>query len=225
MPGLDPKVPVHRLSIKKGVSPKKQSQRRFRLELVPEIEKEVNKLIEAGFIRKLKCPTWIANIVLVRKKNDQLCVCVDFQDLNDACPKDDFPLPVTGLMIDSTIGHENISFMNCTAGYNQIQMAPKDQAATTFRAPKGIFCYKVMPFGLKNAGATYQRTMQTIFENMLHKTVECYVDDLVVKSRKRPDHLRDLQQIFDILRRCQLKMNPLKCACGVTSGKFLGFII
>ena len=225
MPGLDPKVAVHRLSIKKGTSPKKQPQRRFRPELVPEIEKEVNKLIEAGFIREVKYPTWIANIVPVRKKNGQLRICVDFRDLNEACPKDDFPLPVTELMIDSTTGHEALSFMDCTAGYNQIQMAPEDQEATAFRTPKGIFCYKVMPFGLKNAGATYQRAMQTIFDDMLHKTVECYVDDLVVKSKKRVEHIQDLRHIFERLRRCQLKMNPLKCAFGVTSGKFLGFIV
>ena len=128
-------------------------------------------------------------------------------------------------MIDSTTGHEALSFMDCTAGYNQIQMAPEDQEATAFRTPKGIFCYKVMPFGLKNARATYQRAMQTIFEDMLHKTVECYVDDLVVKSKKRADHLSDLWQIFERLWRCQLKMNPLKCAFGVTSGKFLGFVV
>jgi len=106
---------------------------------------------------------------------------VDFWDLNDACPKDDFPLPVIELMIDSTTGHEALSFMDCTVGYNQIQMAPEDEEATAFRKPKGIFCYKVMPFGLKNAGAIYQRMMQSILEDMLHKTMECYVDDLVVK--------------------------------------------
>ena len=149
----------------------------------------MNKLIEARFIREVKYPIWIANIVPVRKKNGQLRVYVDFRDLTDACPKDDFPLPVTELMIDSTTGHEALSFMDCTAGYNQIQMVPKDQEATAFRTQKGIFCYKVMPFGLKNAGATYQSAMQTIFEDMLHKTVECYVDDLVVKSKKRVDHL------------------------------------
>ena len=225
MPGLDPRIAVHRLAIKKGVSPKKQSQRRFRPELIPEIESEVNKLIGADFIREVKYPTWIANVVPVRKKNGQLRVCVDFRDLNEACPKDDFPLPVTEIMIDATTGHEALSFMDCTAGYNQIRMAPEDQEATAFRTPKGIFCYKVMPFGLKNAGATYQRAMQKIFEDMMHKIVECYVDDLVVKSKKRESHLSDLRKVFERLRKCQLKMNPLKCAFGVTSGKFLGFIV
>ena len=118
MSGLDPKVTVHHLSIKNGASPKKQPQRRFRPELVPEIEKEVNKLIEARFIREVKYPTWIANIVPVTKKNGQLCICVDFWDLNEACPKDDFPLQATEPMIDSTTGHEALSFMDCTAGYN-----------------------------------------------------------------------------------------------------------
>jgi len=94
--------------------------------LVPKIEKEVNKLIEAGFIDEVKYPIWIANIVPVRKKNGQLCICVNFRDLNDACPKDDFLLPITELMIDSTTGHEALLFMDCTAGYNQILMAPED---------------------------------------------------------------------------------------------------
>jgi len=126
MPGLDPKVAVHRLSIRKGVSPNNQSQRRFRPELIPEIEKQVNKLLEVGFIHEVKYPTWIANIVPVRKKNGQLLICVNFRDLNGACPKDDFPLPVAEFMIDSTIGDEALSFMDCRVGYNQIQMAPED---------------------------------------------------------------------------------------------------
>ena len=161
--------------------------------MIPEIEKEVNKLIEAGFIREVKYPTWIANIVLVRKKNGQLRVCVDFRDLNDTFPKDDFPLHVTELMIDSTTGYKALSFIDCTTEYNQIQMPPEDQKATASRTPKGIFCYKMMPFDLKNVGATYQRAMQTIFEDMLHKTAECYIDDLVVKAKKRLDHLHSLR--------------------------------
>jgi len=92
-------------------------------------------------------------------------------------------------MIDATTSHEALSVMDCTAGYNQIQMAFADQEAIVFRSPKGIFCYKVMPFVLKNMGPTNQRMMQTIFEDMLHKTMECYVDDLVVKSKKISNHL------------------------------------
>ncbi|KAL0368019.1 UNVERIFIED_CONTAM: Transposon Ty3-G Gag-Pol polyprotein [Sesamum calycinum] len=153
MPGLDPKVAVHHLSVKKGARPVKQGQRRFRPELIPLIEGEVDKLIEVGFIREVKYPMWISSIVLVRKKNGQIRVCVDFRDLNNACPKDDFPLPIVELMIDATTGHEALSFMDGSSGYNQIRMAPADEELTAFCTPKCIYCYKVMPFGLKNAGA------------------------------------------------------------------------
>ncbi|KAL0313481.1 UNVERIFIED_CONTAM: Transposon Tf2-12 polyprotein [Sesamum radiatum] len=225
MPGLDPKVAVHHLSVKKGARPIKQGQRRYRPELIPLIETEVNKLIEVGFIREVKYPMWISSIVPVRKKNGQIRVCVDFRDLNNACLKDDFPLPIVELMIDATTDHKALSFMDGSFGYNQICMAPADEELTAFRTPKGIYCYRVMPFGLKNVGATYQRAIQRIFDDMLHKNVECYIDDLVVKSKKREDHLYDLRKVFERLRRYQLKMNPSKCAFGVTSGKFLGFII
>ena len=114
--------------------------------------------------------------------------------------------------------------MDGSSGYNQIRMAPEDERLTVFRTPKGIYYYKVMPFGLKNAGATYQRAMQRILDGLLHKIAQCYVDDLVVKTKKRRDHLKDLRIIFNRLRKYQLKMNPLKCAFGVTFGKFLGFI-
>lgn len=136
----------------------------------------------------------------MKKKNRQIRVCVDFRDLNHACPKDDFPLPITDLMVDATTGHEALTFMDGSSGYNQIRMAPRDEEMTAFRTPKGIYCYKVMPFGLKNAGATYQRAMQKIFDDILHKSVECYVDDLVVKTKKRGDHLQDLKMVFELLR-------------------------
>ncbi|XP_060182048.1 uncharacterized protein LOC132611671 [Lycium barbarum] len=112
MPGLDPKVAVHHLAVKNGARPVKQAQRRFRPDLVPSIENEVNKLIEAGFIREVKYPTWISSIVPVKKKTGQIRVCVDFRDLNNACPKDDFPLPIPELMIDATTGYEAMSFMD-----------------------------------------------------------------------------------------------------------------
>ena len=132
-------------------------------------------MIEVGFIREVKYPTWIGNIVPVKKKNGQIRVCVDFIDLNNACSKNDFPLPIIELIVDATTGHEALSFMDGSSGYNQIRMAPRDEELTAFRTPKGIYCYKVMPFGLNNAGATYQHDMQKIFDDMLHKNVECYV--------------------------------------------------
>ncbi|CAL2226291.1 unnamed protein product [Prunus armeniaca] len=104
-------------------------------------------------------------------------------------------------------------------------MSPENEELTAFRTPKGIYCYKVMPFGLKNASATYQDAMQKIFGDILHKNVECYVGDLVIKSQRREDHLKDLRMVFNRLWKYQLKMNRLKCAFCVMSGKFLGFIV
>ncbi|KAL0453575.1 UNVERIFIED_CONTAM: Transposon Tf2-12 polyprotein [Sesamum latifolium] len=221
MPGLDPKVAIHHLGIRHGSHPIKQSQRVLCSNLIPCIEIEVNKLIDAGFIREVKYPTWISSIVSVKKKNGQIRICVDFRDLNKVCLKDDFLLPIIGLMVDATTGHKALSFMDGSSGYNRIRRSPKDEECTAFRTPKGIYCCKVMPFGLKNAGATYQRVMQNIFV----KKVECYEDDLVVKTKKREEHLANLQIVFDRLRKYNLRMNPLKCTFGVTSGKFLCFII
>jgi hypothetical protein len=106
-------------------------------------------------VREVKYPTWISNIVPVKKKNGQIRVCVDFWDLNNACPKDDFLLSIIEIMVDATTSHGRLTFMDGSFGYNQIRIAPVDEEKTAFRISKGIYCYKVMPFGLKNAGVTY----------------------------------------------------------------------
>ncbi|XP_070010814.1 uncharacterized protein [Nicotiana sylvestris] len=156
----------------------------------------------------------VSSIVPVMKKNGQIQVCVNFRDLNNACPKDVFLLPIPELMIDDTTRYEAMSFMDGSSGYNQIRMEPKDEELTAFRTLKSIYCYKVMPFGLKNAGATYQRAMQNIFDDLLHKNVECYVDDLVVKSRKKNDHMKDLRMLKHYFQahvvRFVSKANPIK---------------
>jgi hypothetical protein len=117
------------------------------------------------------------------------------------------------------------SFMDGFSGYNQIKMGTEDAEKTAFRTPLGNFHYTVMPFGLKNAGATYQHAMTTIFHDMLHHIVEDYVDDLVVKSKEKFDHLDHLETVFTRCRKFNMRMNPLKCAFGVASGKFLGFLV
>ena len=104
-------------------------------------------------------------------------------------------------------------------------MAPRDAEKTTFRTPMGNFYYTVMPFGLKNAGATYQRAMMAIFHDMMHQELKDYVDDTVVKSRRREEHFHALKRVFERCRAFKLRMNPLKCAFGVSSGKFLGFLV
>ncbi|XP_030924874.1 uncharacterized protein LOC115951886 [Quercus lobata] len=127
------------------------------------------------------------------------------------------------LLIDSTIGSAMFSFMDGFSEYNQIRMAPKDAEKTAFRTPMGNFYYTVMPFGLKNAGATYQMTV--IFHDMMHQELEDYVDDIVVKSKRREEHFHMLKRAFERCRAFKLRMNPLKCAFRVSSGKFLGFLV
>jgi hypothetical protein len=132
MPGLHPSIAMHRLAMQKNYPPVKQGQRKYRLELLPQIEAEVDKLIVAGFIREVKYPTWVSSIVPVKKKNGQIRICVDFRDLNKACSKDDFYIPISEILIDSTTGYEIFSFMDGFSGYNQIKMAPEDEQLTTF---------------------------------------------------------------------------------------------
>jgi hypothetical protein len=156
MPGLDPNVTAHYLKIDPTFKPIKQAPRRMRIELEEKIVEETKKLIDAGFIREEETPEWMASIVPVKKKNGQIRICVDFRDLNKACPKDDFPLPETEIIIDHTSSYEVFSFMDGYAGYNQIKMAPEDEKHTVFRTSIGIYYYKVTLFGLKNACATYQ---------------------------------------------------------------------
>jgi len=159
------------------------------------------KLIAAWFIREVKYPKWVSSIVPVEKKNGQIRICVDFRDLNKACPKDDFPIPISEILIDATMGYEIFSFMDGFSGYNQIKMAPEDQELTAFRTPKGIYCYKVMPFGLKNAGATYQHAITVVLDGLLYEIVECYTGDIVVKSKCEKDHLKHLAMVFERLRK------------------------
>ena len=135
MPGLDPQVAMHRLNIKPDAKPVKQQQRRFRPDIMEATETKVNKLLECGFIREEHHPDWVASIVPVLKKTGKIRVYIYFRDLNMACPKDEFPLPITDVMIDNTCGFERMSFMNDFSGYNQIKMYPEDENHTSFRTP------------------------------------------------------------------------------------------
>ena len=104
-------------------------------------------------------------------------------------------------------------------------MSPEDEDKTTFTTDHGMYCYKVMPFGLKNAGAIYQRLVNKIFSGLIGRTMEVYIDDMLVKSLKKENHVIDLREMFALLRKYNIKLNPAKCAFGVGSGKFLGFMV
>ena len=161
----------------------------------------------------------------MKKKNGQIRCCVDFKNLNRVYPKDEFPLLNMDLLIDSVARSVMFSFMDEFSGYNQIKMAPKEAEKTAFRTPMGNFYYTVMPFGLKNVGTTYQRAMTTIFHDMMYQELEDYVDDIVVKSRRREEHFHVLRKVFERCKAFKLRMNPLMCAFGVSFGKFLGFLV
>ncbi|XP_028208435.1 uncharacterized protein LOC114391656 [Glycine soja] len=225
MPGLDPRIVEHRLPLKPECPPVKQKLRRTRPDMALKIKEEVQKQIDAGFLVTSEYPQWLANIVPVPKRDGKVRMCVDYRDLNKASPKDDFPLPHIDVLVDSAAKSKVFSFMDGFSGYNQIKMAVEDREKTSFITPWGTFCYRVMPFGLINAGATYQRGMTTLFHDMMHKEIEVYVDDMIVKSGTEEEHVEYLLKMFQRLRKYQLRLNPNKCTFGVRSGKLLGFIV
>jgi hypothetical protein len=145
--------------------------------------------------------------------------------LNKACPKVRYPLPRIDQIVDSTAGCETLSFLNAYSGYHQIRMKESNQLATSFITPFGMYCYVTMPFGLRNAGATYQRCMNHVFGGHIGRTVEAYIDDIVVEMRKASDLLSDLETTFHCLKAKGVKLNPEKCVFGVPRGMLLGFIV
>jgi hypothetical protein len=171
----------------------------MKAEVLAEVKKEVDKTLEAGFIRPCRYAEWISSVVPVQKKDGRWRVCVDFRDLNRATPKDEYPMPVAKTLINAAAGHKILSFMDDNARYNQIFMAPEDINKTAFRVPGavGLFEYVVMTFGLKNAGATYQGAMNYIFHDLIGELVEIYIDDVMVKSASVEGHLGDLWHVLE----------------------------
>jgi len=160
----------------------------------------------------------------VNKKQGTIRVCVDYRDINRACPKDNFPTPFIDQLIDECAGSEMYSFMDGFSGYNQINIAPGDQQKNAFIYPWGTFAYKKLPFSLKNAGATFQRAMSYAFHDIRH-IVQPYLDDLPAHSAKRQDHTTHLHDIFLRCRHYRIRLNPHKCVFCIESGRLLGFII
>jgi hypothetical protein len=222
MPSLDRSIVEHRLPIKPGFKPYKQPPRKiYKDEVLSDVKKEVERLIEANFIRPCRYAEWISNIVPVYKKNGKMRVCIDFRDLNRATPMDGYPIPVADLLVDAAAGHKVISFMDGNAGYNQIFMAIEDISKTAFRCLEhiGFFEWIVMTFGLKNDGAPIS------FHELIGKIVKIYIDDVVIKSLNHESHLDDVRKTLECTQRHGLKMNPNKCAFGVSAREFLGFLV
>ena len=217
MPGIDPSVISHRLNVYPSSKPVRQKKRVFAPKRDNAIKEEVQKLTTAQFILEVYYPDWLANVVIVKKANGKWRMHVDFTDLNKACPKDSYHLPHIDHLVDSIAGHHLLSFMDAFLGYNQIRMDEIDQEKTSFVTSQGLFCYKVMPFGLKNAGATYQILVNHMFHPQIGQNVVVYMDDMLVKSLDEERHLEDLQETFETLKRYKMKLNPSKCAFRVSS--------
>ncbi|KAM2526430.1 hypothetical protein TB1_023823 [Malus domestica] len=234
MPSISPDIIYHCLSIDPKTNPVRQKRISYDVKRYEAIKAEVEKLKGISFVCEVNYPTWVANIVLVKKnptKESLLLqkvlwrMCVDYTDLNKRCPNDSFPFPLIDRLIDSTAGCELLCFMDAYSGYNQILMNPSDQEHTAFITDRGLYCNKVMPFGLKNAGATYQRLVNSMFAEKIGKSMEVYVDDMLVKSKHADQHITNLFETFTILKRYRMRLNLNKCAFGVGSSKFLGFMI
>ena len=184
MLGIHLSVASHKLNVISSSHPIWQKIQCFHPDRQRIFQTKIDKLLMAEFIREVKYPNWLANVVVVPKKNGKWRVCVDYTNLNDVCPNDSFPLPRINQIVDATIGHGMLSFLDAFSSttYVLILMFQLDEEKTTFVTPHRLYYYKVMSFEVKNAGATYQRLMTKIFKPLIDRTMEVYIDDIVVKS-------------------------------------------
>ncbi|GKV51996.1 hypothetical protein SLEP1_g58606 [Rubroshorea leprosula] len=172
MPGIPAELTVHKLST------------------------DPTKRPVAGFIRRVEYSEWVSNPVLVKKPNGKWRMCIDFTNLNEACPKDPHPLPNVEKLVERAAGHERMSFLDASSGYHQVQLLLDDYEKMAFYAGDAIYCYVMMPFGLKNADATYQKLVQIIFKLQIGKNIEVYVDDMIVTSQMEPPRtVKDVQRL------------------------------
>lgn len=225
MKGIDPSIITQELSVNPTLKSVKHKRKSFAPERQKAIKEEIDKLFHAKAIREVDYPVWLANVVLVKKTNGKWRLCIDFTDLNRVCPKDSFLLPRIDLIVDAIAEYELLTSMDAFYRYNQIRIDISDQEKTVFVTEQGTYYYQVMPFGLKNASATYQRLVNRIFQKQIGTTMEVYIDNMLVKSLKTELQIQHLAESFQILKEYKMKLNPVKCAFGVSAGKFLGFII
>ncbi|GJU35550.1 reverse transcriptase domain-containing protein [Tanacetum coccineum] len=189
------------------------------------IQAEVQKLVEAGIMREVYYHNWMSNPVMVKNHDGSWRMCVDFTDLNKACPQDCYPLPKIDWKVESLCDYPFKCFLDTYKGYHQIQMAESDEEKTAFHTSHGVYCYTKMLFGLKNAGATYQRLVDKAFNNQVGRNIEVYVNDLVIKSHTETYMLRDMDETFRMLRKINKKLNPKKYTFGAVEGMFLAYMI
>ncbi|GKE21334.1 reverse transcriptase domain-containing protein, partial [Tanacetum coccineum] len=189
------------------------------------VNKEVEEWLKFEIVKRVRYPSWVANPILVKKADDSWRICINFKDLNTACPKDLYPLPKIDWKIESLMGFKYNCFLDAYKGYHHIQMSRKDEEQMAFHTDEIVFCYTKMPFELKNAKATYQRLVDTIFEGQIGRNLEAYVDDMVIKSKMEQDLTQDVKETLLTLKKVNMKLNPKKCSFRMEEGKFLGYIV
>jgi hypothetical protein len=215
----------HTIPLKEDTKPFWQKLGRINSKLAPLIQAELKKMLDAGIIAPTRHSAWCSNLVVVRKKNGGIRLCIDFRNLNLACIKDNYPLPNMETLLQRVTGSKIMSMLDGFSGYNQVLVRKEDQNKTTFTTPWGTFEYLRMPFGLLNAGATFQRAMDFAFHKLMGKIIKIYQDDLIVFSKERFDHISHLRQVFERCRKYGISLNPAKSILGVDEGKLLGHII
>jgi hypothetical protein len=221
----DTSIIQHRIPIKEDQKPFRQKLRRINPKLLPLIEKEIKKMYDANIIVPLRFSKWVSNLVPTRKKTGEIRLCIDFRNLNKASLKDNYPLPKMDHLLQRVVRSSRIYLLDGFSVYNQVLVHPDDQEKTTFTTPWGTFMYVKMPFGLMNAGATFQRAMDITFVEESGKFIVVYLDDVTVFSQSDDEHLRHLRQVFKKCRRFVISLNPKKCLFGLEEGKLLGHII
>jgi hypothetical protein len=223
--GVDRDIIEHTLETDEKIISKKQKLQKMSEEKVKVVEVEVQTLQDAKVIREVKYPVWLANTVPVKKKNGKWRMCLDFTDLNKACKMDNFPLERVDKIVDDAANSEMLSLLDMFSGYHQIRVRKEDKEKTSFITPFGTFCSVRMPEGLKNAGCTFSRMIGIVLHPQLRRNILTYVDDIVVKSVQRRDHISDLVETFVNLRAANLRLNPEKYVFGIHKGKVLRCLV
>lgn len=221
----DTNIIQHTIPIKPNQKPFRQKMRRINPKLLPSIEKEVNRLYKSGIIVPIRFSDWISNLVHVRKKTGEIRLCIDFRNLNKVSLKDNYPLPKMDHILQQVVGASRMSLLDSYSGYNQISVHEDDRDKTAFTTPWGTFHYAKMPFGLKNAGTTFQWAMDLAFENEKDVFLVLYLDDLTVFSKSDEEHMHHLKIVFQKCRKYGLSLNPKKSLFAMEEGKLLGRII
>ncbi|MCO5565132.1 hypothetical protein L7F22_018803 [Adiantum nelumboides] len=223
--GVDPSICQHTIPLKSDAKPSRQRPYTYNETFARKIKEEIDKLKEAEFIYEIEHTDWVSPIVVVLKKNGKLRVCVNLKRVNAATIRDNYPLPIIDHVIERVAGRESYSFLDGFSRYNQLAIKLEDQHKTAFATEWGIFAYRVMPFDLTNAPATFQRLMSHAFKEYLRQFLEIYMDDLCVHSLIRMDHIEHLTKIFEKCRLYRICLNPEKCVFMVRQCKILGHIV